>query len=201
MRRIVPFLLIVLFFVGCKNQKGSQAEQDESLAKDSLVQKYENEYFSIMCPRGWTSEWEEYKPETEKIASVLKEKGIKGGAVELWAPDARMGIRLVKSVIAWISPDASPRRWLQLSMIERQDEEDCIGMSDITDSMQIDGYDASEITFTTLDEGDTLMVAQWAVVPKPNELYFVCLKYSNGDNEAIQTLLNMLHTLHLKVKE
>jgi len=199
MRRIVLFLLIVLPLVGCNNQKVSQNEGEKSLPKDSLVQKYENEYFSIMCPQGWTSEWEEYQPETEEIARVLNEKGIKGGAVELWSPDTRFGIRLVKSVSAWPNPYGSPRQWLELSIYARQAEGDCIGWSEITDSIRIDGYNASEVTFASMLENDTLIVSQYAIVPKPQELYYVNIKYIQGDEAAHQTLWKMLHTLHLKV--
>jgi len=202
MRKFVLLLLIVLPLVGCNNQKGSQNEGEKSLPKDSLVQKYENEYFSIMCPQGWTSEWEEYQPETEEIAHILNEKGIKGGAVELWSPDRRFGIKLVKSVSAWLNPYGSPRQWLELSILGRQTEGECIGMSEITDSIVIDGYDASEITFASIMEGyDTLMVGQYAIVPKPHELYYANIKYIKGDEEAYMTLWKMLHTLHLKVKE
>jgi len=48
---------------------------------------------------------------------------------------------------------------------------------------------------------DTLMVGQYAIVPKPHELYYANIKYIKGDEEAYMTLWKMLHTLHLKVKE
>lgn len=195
-------MLTLLLFFGCSNQKAKEVATAEGNSNGVLSEKYENEYFSIMCPKGWTSEWEEYVPETENIAHVLNEKGIKGGAAELWSPDHRFGIRLVKSVSAWLNPNGSPRQWLELSILGRQAEGEYIGMSEITDSIVIDGYGASEITFASLMEGnDTLMVGQYAIVPKPYELYYANIKYIKGDEEAYLTLWKMLHTLHLKVKE
>lgn len=202
MKNLILFLLASLCVLGCSNRKAKQAETEKVLPKDSLVQKYENEYFSIMCPQGWKSEWEEYVPETEDIARVLKEKGLKGGAAELYSPDNRLGIRLVKSVAAWLNPNGSPRQWLEMSALGRQAEGNIIGMSEITDSILIDGYDASEITFATLANiNDTLMVDQYAIVPSKNELYYASIKYFKGDEEAYYILWKMLHTLHLKVKE
>lgn len=202
MRRISLLFFVFLIFMGCTNRTSSQSNSHKDFPKDTLVQKYENEFFSIMCPQGWTSEWEEYVPETEDIARVLKEKGIRGGATELWSPDRRFGIRLVKSVSAWLNPYGNPRQWLELSILGRQAEGDCIGMSEITDSILIEGYNASEITFASIMDGkDTLMVGQYAIVPKPNELYYANIKYIKGDEEAYHILWKMLHTLHLKVSE
>lgn len=202
MRGISLLLLVTLILMSCANRKGSQSNFHKDFPMDTLVQKFENEFFSIMCPQGWTSEWEEYVPETEDIARILKEKGIRGGATELWSPDRRYGIRIVKSVSAWLSPNSSPRQWLEFSILGRQAEGGFIGMSEITDSILIEGYDASEITFASIKNGkDTLMVGQYAIVPKPGELYYANIEYIKGDEEAYHILWKMLNTLHLRVNE
>jgi hypothetical protein len=194
-------LLSICILCSCHSgNKNAGKKKSANLPKDSLVQKYENEYFSIMCPQGWTSEWEDYVPETEDVARVFDSLGVKGGSVELWSPDKRMGVKLVKSVAAWLNPYGDPKQWCELSAYGRQQEEECVGMSEITDSIIIEGYPAAEITFAYHYGQDTCMQTQYAIVPKVNELYYANLKYIKGDEEAYYVGWKMLHTLHLKVK-
>lgn len=199
LRCFLILLLSTVLICSCNSNKKPAVKADPILA-DSLVQKYENEYFSIMCPKNWTSDWEEYVPESEDISRVLDSLKVKGGAVELWSPNNRVGVRLVKSISAWLNPNGSPRQWCELSAMARQSEEECIGMSEITDSIIIEGYPAAEITFAYFNGQDTLLQRQYAIVPNTNELYYANIKYIKGDEEAYYIGWKMLHTLHLKVE-
>lgn len=196
------FLFVTLIVCSCNSQNKATTKW-ESMPADSLVQKYENEFFSIMCPQKWTADWEEYVPESEDIARVLDSLEIKGGTVELWSPDQRLGVRLVKSVSAWLNPYGDSKQWCELSIMGRESEEgenEYLGSSEITDSIIIEGYPAAEVSFAYYNGTDTLMQRQYAIVPKPYQLYYANIKYVRGDEEAYYIGWKMLHTLHLKVK-
>jgi len=202
-----PFNFLALLAIVCLGSscthKQKSAKTSEPIPADSLVQKYENEFFSIMCPQNWTADWEEYIPESEDIARVLDSLEIKGGAVELWSPDQRFGVRLVKSVSAWVNPYGDPKQWCELSVMGRESEEsekEYLGSSEITDSIIIEGYPAAEVAFAYYNGTDTLMQRQYAIVPKPYQLYYANIKYVKGDEEAYYIGWKMLHTLHLKVE-
>lgn len=195
----VVVLLAICFCCAC-TPKSKHVKNEEPLPLDSLVQKYENEFFSIMCPQGWTAEWEDYLPDNENMARIIDSLNIKGGAVELWAPDGRMSVRLVKSIAAWLNPYGSPKQWCELSMLNKQADDDCIGMSEITDSIIIDNCPASKVTFVYYNGADTLVQSQYAIVPKYQELYYANIKYIKGDEEAHYIGWKMLHTLQLKVR-
>lgn len=199
---LLVFWAIVCFGSSC-NHKQKSANTTEPIPADSLVQKYNNEFFSIMCPQNWTADWEEYVLESEDVARVLDSLGITGGAVELWAPDRGLGVRLVKSVSAWLNPYGDPKQWCELSIMGRESEEneyEYLGYSDITDSIIIEGYPAAEVSFVYYNGTDTLIQQQYAIVPKPYQLYYANIKYVKGDVEAYYIGWKMLHTLHLKVK-
>lgn len=124
---------------------------------------------------------------------------VKGFAVVLWSTDGRVGVKLVKSVLGWLNPGSTPRQWCELAAMAGRSEDECVGMSLITDSLIIDGYPAAEITLAYLAGPNTFMQSQYAIVPKGRELYYANIRYAKGDEYANYIGWKMLHTLHLKV--
>jgi len=86
---ILLFSICIISLFILNNKKTARVEQ---LPEDSLVQKYENEYFSIMHPQNWTTEWTDNDSD-ESIKSILDSLGVKGGTLELWSPDNRIGVK------------------------------------------------------------------------------------------------------------
>jgi len=153
-----------------------------------------------MHPRGWAAEWEQYVPDTPDLARVMEEKDMHGGTVELFPADQRCGVSIVKSVSAWLNPNGTPRQWCEQSQYSRQAESECIGMSDIADSLMIDGCPAARVSFAYLFGLDTLIMEQYAIVPGFSNLYYANIKYPKGDIEAYDIGWRMLHSLSLKTR-
>lgn len=91
-----------------KQSKDNTNTTSTSIPEDSLIQKYENEFFSIMYPQNWTTEWKDYDAEDERLLFVLDSLSVKGGSVELLSPDRNTSVKITKSVYAWIIPHGTP---------------------------------------------------------------------------------------------
>jgi|GEM_PF-3242021 len=199
MKKISLLLCCVCMLCACTlNNNGTAA--NGTIPEDSLVQKYENDYFSVMYPQNWTAQWKDNDPGSVEVANLLDSLGKKGGSVELWSPDKRLGVRLVKSSYAWVYPEGTPKDWCELSSVQRMNEENCIGMSDVTDSLTIAGYPAAGIDFACVNGADTTVQTLFAIVPKPEELYYATIMFPIDDEKAFDLGLKMLQTLQLKVK-
>ena len=200
MKKILGLLFTICIICSCKsNSRPPTNSESASLPEDSLVQKYENEFFSIMYPQNWTSVWTDNNPDDERIKFIIDSLGIKGGTLELWSPDYRTGVKLVKSISAWLNPNGNPKQWCEMSALARQIEDNCIGMSEITDSIIIEGYPAAEIAFAYYNGQDTTIQSQYAIIPKTSELYYANIMHIKGDEEGYRIGWKMLQTLHFKV--
>ncbi len=194
----IVLLFTLVLICSCKSNPKTSAEKG-FIPADSLTEKYEDEYFSIRHPKNWIFHWEAYVPESKSVARALKSKKLKSGAAELWSPDGRVRVRLVKSVLAWLNPSSTPRQWCELSAMAGRSDDECVGISQIKDSILIAGYPAAEITLAYSAGTDTLLQRQYAIVPKARELYYANIRYAKGDDYAYSIGSKMLHTLHLKV--
>lgn len=156
--------------MGCANQVSAKAQGSTAQSEDLHMQKYENEYFSIMHPKGWSVEWEEHVP-------------FKGGNVDLSTPDGLLGMRLSISEGTGVNTD--PRSWLEFwaseweakwaaDFFEQVEDRRYVGVTEIIDSLRIDGHNTAKQTLVNKVGNNTVLVEQYFIAPNPNEL---CIAY------------------------
>jgi len=195
MRKVFVALSLL---VGCANHQGKDAAD---IPTPPLSVKYENEYFSLRHPKGWTAVWEDYDPEAEVMVELMNGAGLRGGSVKVTSPDGRCMVKIVKSTAAQLLPlDITPRVWCGFSQLGREMEDECVGSTDIVDSLAVDGFPAAMVGFVYVYGRDTVIMEQHAIVPARSDLYYANVEYPKDDLEARQTGREILGTLHIKTE-
>lgn len=97
----LTMLILLLLFIGCSNQKAKEVNAAKDNGDGVLTEKFEDETFSIMLPKGWVSYRADYDPRSEGLEKAIKDHNAEGYTLELWSPDTSLGVLLVKSAYGW----------------------------------------------------------------------------------------------------
>lgn len=182
--------------VGCADKANSSSKSRNILPADSLVRAYDDDMLSLLLPQRWTVETDTV--ETWAIRHVVDSLGIKSGIVELYSPNSSFKIRIVKSAMRWSAPDSPATDWAGLSQYNANNDPSCIYISDVTDSISIDGKDACNYLAAFDSEGDTIVQDQFIVLKNKYDLYYINGIYDYGDNVSPELFRKILSTIKLK---
>lgn len=183
--------------VGCADKVNSSSKSRNILPADSLVRAYDDDdMLSLLLPQRWTVETDTV--ETWAIRHVVDSLGIKSGIVELYSPNSSFKIRIVKSAMRWSAPDSPATDWAGLSQYNANNDPSCIYISDVTDSISIDGKDACNYLAAFDSEGDTIVQDQFIVLKNKYDLYYINGIYDYGDNVSPELFRKILSTIKLK---
>lgn len=188
--------VIAVGLVGCSNKAKSTANGKNILPADSLVMAYDDDAFSLLLPQRWTVETDTV--ETWAIKHVVDSLGIKSGVVEFYSPTNPFKIRIVKSAMRWASPESPVTEWAGLSQFNANNDSTCIYISDVADSISIDGNDACRYWAAFDSKGDTIIQDQYIVLKNKYDLYYISGVYDYGDEVSPILFSKILSTLKLK---
>lgn len=198
MRKLFYFAAIVIIILsGCNNKTGSKGVPNKSvISKDSLVMPYEDNLLSLLLPQGWT--WETDTCETWQIRNIVDSLKITSGVVEFFPPDNSFKIRIVKGATRWLAPNNPVEDWATMIFMRADVDSTCIYISDISDSLQVNGHDACKV-WTAYDfDGDTIIQDQFIVIKDKYDLYYLSGVFDYGDNESAKLWHKILTTVKLK---
>lgn len=136
--------------------------------------------------------------ETTGVTHIVDSLGIKSGIVELYPPTHSFKIRFVKSASRWIAPDNPSYDWAELAQMNASADSICIYLSEITDSLIIDGHDACCHWMAFDLGGDTIIQDQYVVIKDKYDLYYINGIYNYGDEESSNLFHMILTTIKLK---
>ncbi|MDE6842242.1 MAG: hypothetical protein K2J24_01810 [Muribaculaceae bacterium] len=189
-------IAFVIGITGCADKTKSVQKSKKILPADSLVMVYSDDLFSLLLPQGW--KYETDTCETWPIRHIVDSLKITSGVVEFYPPDDSFKIRLVKGATRWIAPDYPVTNWAALSQMRANTDSTCIYISDVTDSISIDGNQACNYWSAYSYEGDTIIQDQYIVIKDKYDLYYINGVYDYDDNESPRLFQKILSTIKLK---
>lgn len=189
-------ILVVIGLTACVGNTKSKNKNIKSIPVDSLVQAYDDDLFSLLLPQGWTYVTDTV--ETTGIKHIVDSLGIISGIVEFYSSTQSFKIRLVKSASRWMAPNHPSHDWAELAQMNASMDSACIYLSEITDSIKIDGHNACCHWMAFDIDGDTIIQDQYVVMKGKYELYYINGIYNNGDNESSNLFHKILPTIRLK---
>lgn len=191
---IVIALAIVM--TGCAEKSKSTHKNKAVLPVDSLVRAYDDDMFSLLFPQGW--EFETDTVETTGVTHIVDSLGITSGIVEFYPPYHSFKIRLVKSASRWMAPNNPATDWAELAQMNASADSTCIYLSEITDSIKIDGNNACCHWMAFELDGDTIVQDQYVVIKDKYDLYYINGVYDYGDEVSPELFRKILSTIKLK---
>lgn len=189
-------LLAVIGLTACVGNTKSSKQQGQSIPTDSLVKAYEDNLFSLLLPQGWTFDTDTV--ETTGVTHIVDSLGIVSGVVEFYPPNHTFKIRLVKSASRWMAPNNPVTDWAELAQMNASADSACIYLSEITDSIKIDGHNACCHWMAFDLDGDTIIQDQYVVMKDKYDLYYINGVYDYGDNKSSELFHKILSTIKLK---
>ena len=197
MRKLLYILMLaVIGLTACVSNTKSTEQNKKSIPVDSLVQAYDDDLFSLLLPQGWTFETDTV--ETTGVKHIVDSLGIISGIVEFYPPNHSFKIRLVKSAMRWMAPNNPSYDWAELAQMNASRDSICIYLSEITDSIKIDGHDACCHWMAFDLDGDTIIQDQYVVIKDKYDLYYINGIYDYGDNKSSNLFQKILSTIKLK---
>lgn len=189
-------IISVVALSACSGKPKASQKAHQAFPPDSLVVPYDDDKFSLLLPKGWT--WETDTCDTWLIKHIVDSLNITSGIVELFPPDNSLKIRLVKGVTRWILPDSPASAFASFSQMRASKDSTCIFISDITDSISVDGHDACSVVTAYDYDGDTIIQDQYVVIKDKYDLYYLNGLYDIDDNKASILFHKILSTIKLK---
>lgn len=189
-------IAFVIVMTGCADKSKSTHKNKTAFPVDSLVRAYDDDMFSLLLPQGW--EYDEDTVETTGVTHIVDSLGIRSGIVELYSPVNSFKIRLVKSASRWMAPNNPVKDWAELAQLNASRDSTCIYLSEITDSIKIDGHNACCHWMAFDLDGDTIVQDQYVVLKDTYDLYYINGVYNYGDNVSPNVFHKILSTIKLK---
>lgn len=197
MRKLLYLVTIaVIGLTACVGNTKSTKQNKMSMPVDSLVQAYEDDLFSLLLPQGWTHIADTV--ETTGVTHIVDSLGIISGIIEFYPPDQSFKIRLVKSASRWLAPNNPSRDWAELAQMNASADSRCIYLSEITDSIKVDGHNACCHWMAFDLDGDTIIQDQYVVMKDKFDLYYINGIYDYRDEESSNLFHKILSTIKLK---
>lgn len=186
----------MLVLSACTGKPNTNATSSEEFPKDSLIAPYDDEMFSLLLPQGWT--WETDTCETWLLKNMLDSLKITTGVVELFPSDYSFKLRLVKGVTRLLAPNNPVEDWTAMILMRASADTTCIYISEVIDSLQVDGHDACNV-WTAYDlDGDTIIQDQYVVIKDKYDLYYLSGVFDYNDDESAKLWDKILSTIKLK---
>lgn len=197
MRKLLYLAITFAFgMIGCADKTKPIQKGNNVIPSDSLMVAYDDEMFSLLLPKGWTHESDTC--ETWGIKHIVDSLGIKSGIIEFYSPRRFFKIRVVKSAMRWAAPNSPVSDWGELSQSNASADSTCIYISDITDSISIDGKYACNYWAAFDLDGDTIVQDQYIVIQNKYDLYYINGIYNYGDQKSSELFYKVLSTIKLK---
>lgn len=191
--------LAIAFFIGmmgCTDKTKPVQRSTKVISSDSLMEAYDDDILSLLLPQGWT--YESDTCETWGIKHIVDSLGIKSGIVEFYPPTSSFKIRIVKSAMRWAAPNNPASDWAELSQFNANNDSSCLYISEITDSISIDGNDACKYRATFDYYGDTIVQDQYIIIKNKYDLYYINGVYNYRDKASSKLFHKILSTIKLK---
>lgn len=191
--------LVILAATGltaCVGNTKSTNQIQKVFPVDSLVQAYDDDMFSLRLPQGWTHEIDTFVP--TYVNDMIDSLGSGSGIVEFYPPNRSFKIRLVKSASRWAAPTNPSHDWAEFAQMNAEANPTCFYLSEITDSVKIDGHDACCHWMAFDLGGDTIVQYQYVVLKGKYDLYYVNGVYTYRDDESYNLFHKIISTLKLK---
>lgn len=180
----------------CSGDHKSEQKTHQTFPPDSLVVPYDDDKFSLLLPKGWM--WETDTCETWQIKRIVDSLNITSGIVEFYPPDNSFKIRLVKGATRWLAPNNPVVDFAGLSQMRADADSTCIFISDVTDSIKIDGNEACSFWAAYDYDGDTIIQDQYIVLKDKYDLYYLNGVFDYGDDKSSKLFHKILSTIKLK---
>lgn len=97
-----------------------------------------------------------------------------------------------------MAPNNSVKDWAELAQMNASRDSTCIFLSEITDSIKIDGQNACCHWMAFDFDGDTIIQDQYVVLKNKYDLYYINGVYDYGDNVSPSVFHKILSTIKLK---
>ena len=197
MRKLLYLSLsLIVILTACGGKSKSASTKRSVLPPDSLVVPYEDEMYSLLLPQGWT--WETDTVETWAMKHIVDSLKITSGVVEFFPPDGSFKIRFVKGATRWLYPNNPLSDIVSMSRYRASVDSACIYISDVTDSLSVDGSEACGVWSAYDFEGDTIIQDQLVVIKDKYDLYYLNGVYDYGDDKSARLFHKILSTVKLK---
>lgn len=190
---ITAFSIVI---IGCAEKSKSTHQKKAVIPADSLVKAYDDEMFSLLLPPGW--EFRTDTVETTGVTHIVDSLGITSGIVEFYPPYHSFKIRLVKSASRWMASNNPATDWAELAQMNASADSTCIYLSEITNSIKIDNYNACCHWMAFDLDGDTIVQDQYIVIKDEYDLYYINGIYDYGDKVSSGLFHKILSTIKLK---
>lgn len=197
MKKLIYLIgLLMISLSACDGNPKSMKSLNHNFPKDTLVMPYDDEYFSVLLPQGWT--WETDTCETWQIKHIVDSLKITSEIAEFFPPDNSFKIRLVKGATRWLAPNNPVTDWASMILMRADADSTCIFISEIRDSLHIDGHEACNV-WTAYDlDGDTIIQDQYVVIKDKYDLYYLSGVFDYGDDKSSRLWNKILSTIKLK---
>lgn len=197
MKKLIYLIgILMISLSACDSKPKSMKSLNHHFPKDTLVMPYDDEYFSVLLPQGWT--WETDTCETWQIKHIVDSLKITSEIAEFFPPDNSFKIRLVKGTTRWLAPNNPVTDWASMILMRADADSTCIFISEIRDSLHIDGNDACNV-WTAYDlDGDTIIQDQYVVIKDKYDLYYLSGVFDYGDDKSSRLWNKILSTIKLK---
>lgn len=189
-------MALMLGVVGCGQSTQSTNSTQNNIPSDSLVLAYYGAYASLLLPEGWTVEQDTI--EADDVYHIADSLGVTTGVVEFYPPEHSFKIRIAKSPLRCIMPNTTVYEWTEMAQFSASGDSNLIHISDITDSLSVDGHDACAYGMEFDVNGDTIYQDQFVVTKGNYGLYYINGIYHAGDKEAQRLIYKILSTIKLK---
>lgn len=199
MKKLLYIIIVFsIVMIGCAEKSKSKHQNEAVIPADSLVKAYDDDMFSLLLPQGWTYETDTCETGNIRVKQILDSLNITSGIVEFYSPYNSFKIRLVKGVSRWMAPNNPVVDWAGLSQMRADEDSTCIYISEVADSILIDGNEACNYWAAYDNEGDTIVQNQYIVIKNKYDLYYINGVYGYGDKVSSGLFHKILSTIKLK---
>lgn len=189
-------IALIIGVTACVQSPKSTKSIQNNIPSDSLVIAYDGDVFSLLLPQRWTYETDTV--ETWGIKHIIDSLNIASGIIEFYPPEHSFKIRIVKSAMRWMMPNNPVTDWAALAQSNASRDSACIYISDVIDSIKVDGHDACSYWMAFDLDGDTVIQDQYVAIKGKYDLYYINGVYDYGDKEAEALFHKVLSTIKLK---
>lgn len=197
MRKLLYIVIVfAIGIIGCTDKTKTSHKRKIVIPADSLVVAYDDDMFSLLLPQGWTYETDTC--ETWDIRHVVDSLKITSKIVEFYPPDNSFKIRLVKGATRWLAPNNPVVDWAYLSQMRASEDSACVHISEVVDSLDIDGHDACDYWAVYNIDGEKIVHDQFIVIKNKYDLYYINCVFTYGDIKSPRLFHKILSTIKLK---